>query len=120
MYSISDQLLGYSSFTIISVLYSLPIESKVYTASMLSGFMTVVVVVREKTALSQLVKRIMFFKFFKTQMLSKRNREHLFHYMHGLYTTQKRLTHPQGPARMQSSSDEIKFSVSRMTFPLEK
>lgn len=36
------------------------------------------------------------------------------------YITQKKLTYPQGIARMQSSSGKIKFSVRRMTFPLEK
>lgn len=38
MNAISNQLPGYSSFTIISPLYYLPIEFKDYTADMLSGF----------------------------------------------------------------------------------
>lgn len=38
MNAISNQLPGYSSFTIISLLYSPPIEFKDYTADMLPGF----------------------------------------------------------------------------------
>lgn len=65
MNAISNQLPGHSSLTIISLLYSLTVESKDYTADMLSEFMEVVMG-KEKTPLSKLVKRIVFFKFLKT------------------------------------------------------
>lgn len=65
MNAISNQLPGHSFLTIISILYSLTVELKDYTADMLSEFMDVVMG-REDTPLSKLVKRIVFFKFLKS------------------------------------------------------
>lgn len=51
MNAISNQFPGYSTFTLIFLLYSLPIQFKEYTDDMLPRFMAVVVG-REKTPLS--------------------------------------------------------------------